>query len=126
MEIAKYSLEGVNLKDIQNLLVGGFAFEDFYKFTSKSDQVFVIFSDKYSTATESDLMVSVIIEFLNEKQCRVEIVTGGGGYGASRDDFSSERISMMKVTTWLEQACEMNHWYLKRVDWLLAWNVYNW
>ena len=105
MKIGRYTVEGKSCcSEISNFLETGLKPE--YKSNTSGGVLFFI--EDYSLVNNSNLMIVVSVQKINniEDHCVVEIVAGGGGEGLFAFTFGNEKRRVNKKTDLLYDFCE--------------------
>ncbi len=100
MKTRKFILEGKHLNDFPRILGQGLSHD--YQHHSKAKDTWILLKNKYTGLNEAHTLV-FIIEFLNDKQCQLEIL-------------AMEDYHFAKIITWIEEACRLNQWYLQEIS----------
>ncbi len=78
--------------------------------------VFVLYTQSYSLRVNSNLMISVILDFSTPGKCNVRIVSGGGGQGLLGITWGSEGSRNDNIIRLIERMCESKGWHLTAAD----------
>jgi hypothetical protein len=111
MRQKEYSVKGKSIKSISSILTK--EFKPIFEKVSNTGKTFFYVFERYSFLQNSDMSGIILIDIINENECRIDSIVAGGKVGLLQLDlFGREQSILDGVEKELQKICKNNGWQM--------------
>ena len=106
METIKVRIEGPDISPLIEIMKNRIS----DPYIHSDDKTLIVATESYFFRIGSNLMTVMVVRMVSRDQCKIDIISGGGGSGLVGSTWGAERSANAQFVKFFKEVCESSHW----------------